>query len=114
VGDVTLAEGELRIPFEYMDSAHTRIYRSSVPGAVPGSVPVLLAYLDICNVISCDGALPMDADAGRLDALYDQAGSRWTLQIAGQPDLSVSVSALSVSVTVTDRKLGQHELRMRM
>ncbi len=114
VGDMTLAEGELRIPFEYMDSDHAHVYRSSLPGVAPGSVPLMRAYLDISNVTSHDGAIPTDASAGRLDVAFDPSASQWTLQIHGQPAFSVCVSAFAASVTVTDEQVGKQWLRMRM
>jgi len=114
LGDATVDDDELTVPFEFVDVDHAQIHRSSVPGASPGSVPLLRAYLVIDHVLECDWAVPDEAGVGRLDISFDPAQSTWTLQVHPRSVITLHASALSASVTVTDEPLGDQSLRMRM
>jgi len=114
LGDATLDDDELTVPFEFVDADHARIHRSSIPGASPGSVPLFRAYLIIGHVLECDWAVPDEAGAGRVDLSFDPGHSLWTLQVHPRSSITLHASALSASVTVTDEQLGDQFLRMRM
>jgi hypothetical protein len=111
LGDATLAAPALRVPFEFVDSEHTRFGRnlSTFP---TGSVPVMQAYLIIGSVTSHEADVSAEAGVDALVVDYDESAKLWTLRVSPQAVIRVSVGALDVSVLVSDQEIGEQSLTM--
>ena len=108
----TTAEG-LRLPFEYLDPDDPR-YRRDLMGFPTGTVPVMRAYLVIGGIASQETDGPADAGAGDLSVDFDDSISLLTLSVSTQAVLRVWVSAIDLSVVVTDEQIGESRLTMCM
>jgi hypothetical protein len=103
----------LRVPFDYIDrdSPH---YSRDFTGFPKGSVPVMQAYLVVGSVASYEACGPDDAGAGDLSMDFDDAISLLTLSVSTQAALRIQVSAIDLSVVVTDDQVGERRLTMCM
>jgi hypothetical protein len=110
LSDVISTPQGLNVPFEYPDSANTRV-RACLPGMSPGSVPLLQAHLFIGNVLSHESEeLDRRATAGPLFVGFDEDAGRWTLSVPPHSEIHVSVEAINASIVITDHKVGDQPL----
>jgi len=111
--DATLVDREMRLPFEFIDSDNIRFGRSLTNlGRPTAMVPVMQAYLVVRNVASCATEYTAGSAAGTLTVDYDETAMLWTLRVAPQAALRVSVEGLDACVLVSDEQIGEIPLTM--